>query len=153
MTGIANMAADVTSKRIALLKEAVPSVRLVALFAHPEEPIVAPQVQDVKRSAAVLGIEHRTFLMRTSEDLQRALDLAVAWRADAVVRLAGQGFTLGADTGQLATERALPSMLLQKQDVEACGLCPILPITASFGGGLLLTLIAFLRGCTKRPSV
>jgi len=39
-----------------------------------------------------------------------------------VVRLAGQGFALGPETGRLATERGLPSMLLQKRDVEAGGL-------------------------------
>lgn len=122
VTGVANMAADITSKRIALLKEAIPSARRFALFAHPDEPIVAPQVQDVERSSASLGIEHETFPMRTLEDLQRALQLAVEWKADAVVRLAGQGFALGAATGRLATERGLPSMLMQKQDVAAGGL-------------------------------
>jgi putative ABC transport system substrate-binding protein len=83
---------------------------------------VVPQVQDVERSAAMLSIEHRTFLMRTSEDLQRGLQSAVDWKADAIVRLAGQGFVLGPETGRLATERRIPSMLMQKRDVEAGGL-------------------------------
>jgi putative ABC transport system substrate-binding protein len=122
VTGIANMATDITSKRIALLKEAVPSARRFALFSHPDEPIVAPQLQDIARSAPMLGIEYRTFPMRTAEELQRGLQLAAEWNADAVVRLAGQGFALGADTGRLATERGLPSMLMQKRDVEAGGL-------------------------------
>lgn len=121
VTGVANMATDITSKRIALLKEAIPSARRFALFAHPDEPIVEPQVQDVERSSASLEIEHRTFFMRTLEDLQRGLQFAAEWRANAVVRLAGQGFALGAATGRLATERQLPSMLMQKQDVEAGG--------------------------------
>jgi len=122
VTGVANMATDITSKRIALLKEAIPSARRLALFAHPDEPIVAPQVEDVQRSSGMLGIEHRTFLMRTLEDLQAALQLAVKWKADAIVRLAGQGFALGPATGQLATSLRLPSMLMQKPDVEAGGL-------------------------------
>ena len=122
VTGVANMATDLTSKRIALLKEAAPAARRFALFAHPDEPIVDLQVKDVERSAAVLGIEHRTFPMRTMDDLQRGLQAATDWKADAVVRLAGQGFTLGAATGRLATERGLPSMLMQKADIEAGGL-------------------------------
>jgi putative ABC transport system substrate-binding protein len=122
VTGIANMASEITSKRVALLKEAVPSARRFALFIHPDEPIVTPQLQDIERSAPTLGIEYRTFPMRTAEDLQRGLKLAVEWNADAIVRLAGQGFALGADTGRLATERGLPSMLMQKRDVEAGGL-------------------------------
>lgn len=122
VTGVANMATDITSKRIALLKEAAPSARRFALFMHPDEPITAPQLQDVERSAPALGIEYRPFPMRNGEDLQRAFQLAAEWNAHAVVRLAGQGFALGADTGRLATQRGLPSMLMQKQDVEAGGL-------------------------------
>jgi len=70
----------------------------------------------------MLGIEHRTFLMRTLEDLQRGLQSAAEWKADAIVRLAGQGFALGPDTGRLATKLGLPSMLMEKRDVEAGGL-------------------------------
>jgi putative ABC transport system substrate-binding protein len=122
VTGVANMAADITSKRIALLKEVVPSAQRFALFTHPDEPIVALQMRDVERSAPALGIEYRAFPMRTGQDLERGLQLAADWNAQAIVRLAGQGFALGADTGRLATERGLPSMLLQKRDVEAGGL-------------------------------
>src|SRR5262245_57393484 len=122
VTGVANMAGDITSKRIALLKEVVPSARRFAIFTHPDEPIVALQLQDIERSVPTLEIEYRTFPMRTAEDLQQGLQLAVEWNAQAVVRLAGQGFTLGPDTGRLATERGLPSMLLQRRDVEAGGL-------------------------------
>lgn len=119
VTGVANMAADITSKRISLLKEAAPLARRFALFMHPDEPIVAPQIRDVEQSAATLQIEYRSFPMRTMEDLNRAFDLAADWKADAIVRLAGQAFTLGPATGRMATERGLPSMLTQRQDVEA----------------------------------
>lgn len=122
VTGVANMGGDITSKRIALLKEMVPQLRRVALLTHPDEPIVALQLRDVERSAPALSIAYKAFPMRTLEDLQRSLDLAIEWKAQAVVRLAGQGFALGADTGRLATEKGLPSMLLQRQDVEAGGL-------------------------------
>lgn len=119
VTGVANMAADITSKRISLLKEAAPEARRFALYMHPDEPIVAPQISDVERSAAALQIEFRSFPMRTMEDLQRAFDLAADWKANAIVRLAGQAFTLGPATGRMATERGLPSMMTQRQDVEA----------------------------------
>jgi putative ABC transport system substrate-binding protein len=122
VTGVANMATDITSKRIALLKEAVPSAQRFALFMHPDEPIVAPQIQDVERSASALGIEYRSFPMRTGDDLQRGFQLAADWNAHAVVRLAGQGFALGAETGRLATQLGLPSTLMQRRDVEAGGL-------------------------------
>jgi putative ABC transport system substrate-binding protein len=121
ITGIANLAGDITSKRVALLKEASPSARRIALLLHPDEPIVAPQLRDIEASAAALGIEYRTFPMRTIPELRDGMRLAADWGAHAVVRLAGQGLTLGAETGRLATELRLPSMLMQKEDVEAGG--------------------------------
>jgi putative ABC transport system substrate-binding protein len=122
VTGVANLAGDITSKRIALLKEIVSSARRIALFMHPDEPITALQIQDVEKNSIALGIEPKAFPMRTVEDLQRGLRDAIQWRAQAVVRLAGQGLELGADTGRLATDDGLPSMLLQRRDVEAGGL-------------------------------
>lgn len=122
ITGVANMATDITSKRVALLKEVAPAVRRLAVFLHPDEPISVPQVQDIEASAGRLGIEFRTYPMRTEDDLGRAMRLAAEWNANAVVRLAGQGFPLGVATGKLATQHRLPSMLLQKRDVEAGGL-------------------------------
>ncbi len=122
VTGVANLAGDITSKRIALLKEVVPSARRVALFMHPDEPISALQIRDAEKNAVALGIEAKAFPMRTLEDLRLGLRDATRWNAEAVVRLAGQGFALGADTGRLATEQGLPSMLLQMRDVEAGGL-------------------------------
>lgn len=122
VTGVANLATDITSKRIALLKELVPSAHRIALFMHPDEPIASLQVRDVEKNSGALGIEPKVFAMRTIEDLQHGLREAVLWNAQAVVRLAGQGFALGADTGRLATDQGLPSMLLRRQDVEAGGL-------------------------------
>ena len=123
ITGIANMASDITSKRVALLKEVVPSARRFALFMHPDEtPVVSLQLRDIEATAASLGVEYRVFPMRTLQDLESALRMATEWDAHAVVRLAGQGFFLGAATGRLATGLGLPSMLMQKSDVEAGGL-------------------------------
>lgn len=122
VTGVANLAGEITSKRIALLKELAPSVRRIAIFMHPDEPISELQIKDAEKNAAALGIEPKAFAMRNVDDLKRSLQEAAQWKAQAVVRLAGQGFAIGADTGRLATAQGLPSMLLQRRDVEAGGL-------------------------------
>ena len=54
--------------------------------------------------------------------LVRAFEQAKEWRADAVLRLAGQGLTGGRETAALALSHRLPSMLLSRADVEAGGL-------------------------------
>ena len=75
VTGVANLAADITSKRIALLKELVPSARRIALFMHPDEPITALQVQDAEKNSGALGIEPKALrceqLMICSEAFEK----------------------------------------------------------------------------------
>jgi putative ABC transport system substrate-binding protein len=150
ITGVANMAADITSKRIALLKEVAPAVRRVAVFMHPDEPIVAPQMQDIEASAAKLNIEYRSYPMRTVEDLQQALRLATEWNAHAVVRLAGQAFTLGPATGQRATQHRLASMLTQKQDVEAGGLMSYFADHRDLWRRIAMQVDRLLKGATPQ---
>ena len=86
ITGIANMSGEITSKRLALLKEVVPAARRLALLIHPDErAIVDLQMQAVEASAASLGIEYRQFPIRTMEDLENQLSAAKQWGAQAVV--------------------------------------------------------------------
>jgi putative ABC transport system substrate-binding protein len=150
ITGIANMAADITSKRVALLKEIVPTARRLALFMHPDEPIVAPQLRDIEASATALGIEYRTFPMRTIADLQDGLQHATEWSAQGVVRLAGQGLTLGAETGRLATELRLPSMLMEKREVEAGGLMSYFADHRELWCRVAFSVDRLLKGATPR---
>ena len=57
-----------------------------------------------------------------SHETLEPFEQAKAWRADAVLRLAGQGLTGGRKTAALALSHRLPSMLLSRADVEAGGL-------------------------------
>jgi putative ABC transport system substrate-binding protein len=150
VTGVANLATDLTSKRIALLKEVVPSARRIALFMHPDEPITAQQVNDAEQSAAALGIEPRAFPMRSAEDLHKGFEAAIAWNAHAVIRLAGQGFALGPETGRLATEKNLPSMLQQRRDVEAGGLMSYFADQREQWRRVAAQVDRLLRGATSR---
>jgi putative ABC transport system substrate-binding protein len=86
---------------------------------HPDEPIVGPQLQGLEAQRRKLGLSFRALGVRTIGDLTQAFDQAQAWRAQALLRLAGQSLTLGAQTAALALERKLPSMLLTARDVEA----------------------------------
>ena len=123
VTGVANMGTDLTSKRIELLKELAPSARRIALFMHPDEPIVALQIPGCRK----IRVDARHRVPGVSDANRggfaaRLSSMPLGWNAQAVVRLVGQGFALGVDTGRLATEKGLPSMLLLKRDVEGGGL-------------------------------
>jgi putative ABC transport system substrate-binding protein len=144
------MARDITTKRVALLREAAPSARRFALFMHPDELIVEPQLRDIESSAPTLGIEYRTFPMRMAPDARTALGLAREWGADAVMQLAGQGMTLGTEVGRLATEFRLPSMLQFRKQVEAGGLMSYFSDFSALWPRVAVYVDRILRGATPQ---
>jgi putative tryptophan/tyrosine transport system substrate-binding protein len=150
VTGVANMASDITSKRIALLKEIVPLAHRIALFMHPDDPVTPLQLRDVEATAANLAIEHRAFPMRSPADLEEGFKAAIDWNVQGIVRLAGQGFTLGAATGRRATELNLPSMLLQKSDVEAGGLMSYFADHRALWNRVAIQVGRLLKGASPR---
>jgi len=119
VTGVSNMAGDLGAKRLELLKEALPGARRIALLLHPDEPIVAPQLRDLEPAGRRLGVELRRFPLRHNAEVERVLADIVRWRADAILRLAGQAITVGKRTAEVALERRVPAMLLQRPEAEA----------------------------------
>ncbi len=119
ITGLSNMSGDLAGKRLELLKEAVPAARRIAVMMHPDEPIVPIQVKDINAAAARMGVELEIIPLRHAHELERAFQRALHWRAQGLLRLAGQATVIGPPTAELALKHRMPSMLLLRQDVEA----------------------------------
>lgn len=119
VTGLSNMSGDLAGKRLELLKEAVPAARRIAVMMHPDDPIVPVQVKDITATAARIGVSLENIPVRAAEDLERAFQKALQWRAQGLLRLAGQATITGPATAKQALKHRLPSMLLLRQDVEA----------------------------------
>ena len=119
VTGLSNMSGDLAGKRLELLKEAVPSARRIAVMMHPDEPIVPIQLNDLNATAARLGVELDIIGLRHTKELERAFQKALQFRAQGLLRLAGQATVIGPPTAELALKHRIPSMLLLRQDVEA----------------------------------
>ncbi len=122
VTGVSNMSAELAPKRLEILKEAVPSIRRIVTQYHPDEPISAPQIRDLDQAATRFGVAFQHHPVRTREDVEASLRQATGWPADAVMRLAGQGLTLGGPMADLALRQRLPAMVLTSVDVRAGGL-------------------------------
>ncbi|HJQ56406.1 MAG TPA: ABC transporter substrate-binding protein [Vineibacter sp.] len=118
LTGVANMAGDIAAKRLEILKETIPSARRVTALHHPDEPIGPPQIRDLSQAAPRLGIEMKFLSVRTLADMEQAMSQIVAWPADAILRLAGQGATLDADLSRLGLRYRLPTMALTSAGVR-----------------------------------
>lgn len=119
VTGLSNMSGDLAGKRLELLKEAVPAARRIVVMMHPDEPIVPIQVKDISATAARMGVELEIIPLRHAHELDRAFQRALQWRAQGLLRLAGQATVIGPPTAELALKHRMPSMLLLRQDVEA----------------------------------
>ena len=123
VTGLTNMARDLTQKRLQILKEAVPSATRIAVIMDPNDPVVPPQWRDAQSAAERLGIHLQRLEMRNADDLRRAFQMAVAGKAEAVLRLADPlAIVLGTETADLAIKHRLPLMARARLEVEMGGL-------------------------------
>jgi putative ABC transport system substrate-binding protein len=72
VTGLSLMVAELTAKRLQLLKEAVPGATRVAVLWNPETPPHAAVVKEIKTAAPLLSIEPRFIEARSLDDFDRA---------------------------------------------------------------------------------
>jgi putative ABC transport system substrate-binding protein len=135
VTGITDAAGATATKRLAILREVVPTATRIAVFANPDYPIVAVQIQEIGRSARELGLEVRVF--STLDDLQNAFEEAVAWRAGAVLRVLAEGsLDLSRAQAELLLAHRLPAMLVSPRDVQNGGLLSYFPDTTELFAGM-----------------
>ena len=111
VTGISNSSGELAGKRLSLLKEAVPGATRFAVHLNPDDPITVPQVRDTKSAAGRLGVQTTFLAVRNFDDLEQAFATLVAWRAQAILRLAGQGQLVARPTIELALRHRLPTMI------------------------------------------
>ncbi len=119
VTGVCTLGRETTRKRLEFLKEAVPRASRVAVIMNPDDPVTAPQWRDAQQAAGLLGLHLQRLEVRNASDLERAVQSAVAGKADAVLRLVDPvAVDLGQRTAELLTTHRLPAMLEWKTEVE-----------------------------------
>ena len=67
VTGAANAVGEIAGKRLALLKEAIPAIRRIAVFTHPHDPVRIPQLRQVEESSRVLDVEIKVCFPRLTQ--------------------------------------------------------------------------------------
>ena len=88
LTGITNIVAELTGKRLELLKEIVPSASRIAIIANPDAPIAALQIRNAEAAARTLGLQLRPVLtVRDARTLAAAFQAAVRSGATAALRM------------------------------------------------------------------
>jgi len=123
VTGLSAFVNEMTSKRLELIKELVPAVSRIALFANMSNPVAPPQWEETKAAARSLGIQAELLDVRSQDDVGRGFELAVARHVNALL-VAFDGL-FQANAGmitQLAARNRLPAIYVGREFIEAGGL-------------------------------
>src|SRR5262245_47736886 len=120
MTGLSILSAELTMKRLELLKEVMPQAARIAILQNPGNPAHPMFIKEVEPTAGLLTFTYRIFEGRRSEDLERSFALMREWPADAVVVLDDATFIAGrAVMVEAAARHRLPLICGFREMTEA----------------------------------
>src|SRR5262245_45122526 len=114
---------EITSKRVGLMKELVPAMSRIALFANMSNAVSPPQWEETKTAARSLGSEAELLDVRSRDDVDRAFETAVGRHVDGLL-VAFDGL-FQANTRmivELAARNRLPAIYVGREFIEAGGL-------------------------------
>ena len=123
ITGLSTLAADLSGKRLELIKEALPGVSRVAYLWNSANPTATSVFRETERASPQLGMHLQQLKVQGPDDFQNAFKLAIAQRAGALfvwedaVLLPHRKHIL-----DLATKHRLPAASQYREFAEAGGL-------------------------------
>jgi putative ABC transport system substrate-binding protein len=122
ITGLTNMSADLSGKRLELLKEAAPKSRRVAMLLDPTRSRVT-ELKETEKVAEALGVQTLPFETRRSDDYAATFQSMQKQRADALIVVAGGVFNVNRHRlVELATKGRLPAIYTEHEWANAGGL-------------------------------
>ena len=121
ITGISSIAAELSAKRIELLRELIPGLTRVALLALGASPFSKPLVDETRIATKRVGIQLQVLDVRHPQDIKTAFAAIAKERAGAVLVPTGVA-TPAWRTAELALQHRIPSVYFQSQFMESGGL-------------------------------
>jgi putative ABC transport system substrate-binding protein len=121
VTGVSSQSNEVAGKRLELLGQVVPSLRLLAIIANPGNPNTALDIAEIKTAAMKIGLEIETLEIRRADDIASSFE---AIRGAAALYVVSDPLvTVNRELiNKLALARGLPTIHGQRANVEAGGL-------------------------------
>jgi putative ABC transport system substrate-binding protein len=123
ITGLSALSAELSAKRLELLKEIVPKLSRLAVFGASTQPGNAQALRETELAAEAFGVKLQYLDVRDSKEMETAFRAASKWRADAVLMLGGP--FLSSNRTQIverAVKSRLPAIHNQIEFVAAGGL-------------------------------
>ena len=125
ITGLSGIAAELSGKRLELLKETIPNLSRVAVLWNPEYPCLALAFKESQAAARALGLQLQSLEVRGPEDLESAFKAAVDRHTGALYVPTSQFFNrdvLRAKLAELSVKSRLPAIYGDRDFVESGGL-------------------------------
>ncbi len=147
VTGAALFGTELTSKRVELLKEAVPGITRLAVLSNATNPANQYMWEDTQPATRALGIEPQVFMVRKAGELADAFAAMQQTGADAVDVLSDAMFnTERRRIAILALEHHLPSIYEDREHVKDGGLISYGPNAAEMARHAAILVDKVLKG-------
>jgi putative tryptophan/tyrosine transport system substrate-binding protein len=121
ITGLSNIAAELSGKRFELLRDLIPAVTRVGLLIHGDDPLDKTFVAETQTAATKAGIQLQVVSVSKPEQLDRALSRMTNGRVGAVIVPANLPVPAH-EIAQSALRHRLPTISLLSQYPESGGL-------------------------------
>jgi putative tryptophan/tyrosine transport system substrate-binding protein len=123
LTGINFFTAELTAKRLGLLRELVPAANRVAVLVNPTSPDAETTLRDVEPAARAMGLQIRVLHASTSREINEAFATFVREQPEALFVAADPFFqTRRVQLVALAARHAVPAAYSTRDYAEASGL-------------------------------
>ena len=121
VTGLSLQGPDIASKRLGLMREALPDLRRLAVIANPASPQAASELEEIKATARSLGFEPTGLEIRRANEFAPAIE-ALKGRADALYACADALISANAARiNALASAARLPTMFYAREYLDGGG--------------------------------
>jgi putative tryptophan/tyrosine transport system substrate-binding protein len=123
ITGVVNLAADLSGKLLELILEIDAGIKRVIVLWNPDNPASTVISRENETAARSLDLQLQVIDVRTREDLERAFASMGRESATAIVILADPIFMdLRQSIAEFAIKNRLPTVFARRENVEAGGL-------------------------------
>ena len=127
LTGLSAQMTDLGSKRLELLRDLIPGLRVLAIIVNVSNSASVLEMREVRSAARTKGLEVETLEIRRAEDIAPAFE-ELKGRADALyICVDTVLFANRIRINTLALAARLPTMLSNREYVEAGGLMSYAP--------------------------
>ena len=123
ITGVTCITAEVSAKRVELMRELIPGLERIGVLVNPTDPSKRREIKHVEEAAQRLGIGMEVFHLTMASEVRPLFADVSRHGVTALVHLFDSGiFAKRADVAGAAVENRLAIMFSFKQFVEAGGL-------------------------------